>query len=160
MRILALVLAAAACGSVNKAKPDAAVQIDAPPDAPDPLDGAKSGTRLKLRWFAYADGTKQFNGLQDAMLGTTCSPWSFFGDTKLYCIPDATSVYYADAGCFTKISLNYTPCNNPQYAYAVETQSTNCVSGVSHLYHVGALTSVANYYYKDSTGTCQTGGAI
>jgi hypothetical protein len=153
--LLCLLAATAACGSVNKAKPDAAPPVpDAPPDAADPLDGAKSGTRLKLQWFVYGDGTKQLSGFHDSMLGADCSPSTMYGDTKMYCLPEATQVFYADAACTTKIAVQYTPCNNQQYQFAVTYQSMNCTSGVSHVYHLGAATTATTYYYKDSTNAC------
>jgi hypothetical protein len=159
------VAATAACGSVNKAKPDAAPVPDAAVDAPpDPLDGAKSGTRIKLQWFVFDDGTKQFSGFYDSQLSSACSNNSFYGDTHTYCIPQYMGVNYSDAACSQKIALSYNnqcAATRQTYTFAAETMSMSCMYGVTHLYHLGAVASgVTNYYYKDGTGTCQNGGAL
>src|SRR5436305_1184989 len=123
-RLAWLVVATAACGSVNKVKIDAAPPADASPDAPpDPLDGAKSGTRLKLKWAAYPDGTKQFLVWHDSQLSADCYPGSFASDpTKTYCMPQATSLTYSDLNCTQKISVEYTGgCGSqPHYAFTTE----------------------------------------
>lgn len=158
-------VATAACGSVNKAKLDAAPKpADATVDVPpDPADGAKSGTRLKIKWAQYADGTKQFSAWHDAQLNTDCYPQPFYADpTKMYCVPNADSVYYSDAACTTRFSLEYTACNNAHQTYASEYEytSANCTSGVAHVYSLGAMiTTPTNYYSKDlSTGNCNSYG--
>lgn len=166
-RLAWLVAATAACGSVNKAKldappPPADASVDAPPD---PLAGAKSGSRLKIEWAAYADGTKQFWSWHDAQLDADCYPQNFYGDptTKLYCIPNTDSTYYSDAACTQRFTFEYNSCNTTHQKYASEYEytSSNCMGGVAHLYSLGAMIATpASYYYKDySTGMCNPQGA-
>jgi hypothetical protein len=154
MRCLALGLAlAAACGSVKKTN-------DAPtPDAPDPNDGARSGTRLKLKWQVYADGTRDLveNLYRDGQLGTDCH-LDNFSDGHPYCVPVGMGLGYANNTCTQKIGLAFTPatCARPAQDYIVQYSSTMpCTSPVTHVYQRGAQVAGTQYWLAGPTvGSC------
>jgi hypothetical protein len=153
---LALVFACA-CGSDPPVVGDAPpVSIDAPA-GPDPNDGARSGTRLKLTWFDFSDGTRQWDGFYDAQRKETCYIYQDWIDGKTYCAPDYSgSIVYTNAACTTKVAEVYvgSTCPQPLEPYALEWEYTPCDSKPARLYVLGAKQTVASYYYKGSDGTC------
>lgn len=150
---------ACACGSSSPAHHDAPIAIDAAADAgPDPDDGAASGTRLKLVWFNFADGTRTWAGFYDAQRKETCTvsadePWSG-GHT--YCIPDhGGSVAYSDAACTQKLAQVFhdPSCTRPPPTYVVD-GTTTCGYVAQHLYTRGDPATPASYYLRFSDGSC------
>ena len=70
----------AACGG-NTASPIDASAGDAALDAGvDPNEGARSGSRLKLTWFEFSDGTRQWNSFYDAERKEGCYPYPAWTD--------------------------------------------------------------------------------
>jgi hypothetical protein len=151
-----LLALACACSS------DAPIVKDAPPnavDAPvvDPNDGARSGTRLKLTWFEFADGARQWDGFYDAERKETCYIYRDWIDGKSYCAPDyGGSIVYTNASCTAKVTEVYkdTSCAQALLPYALEWEYTPCDSHPAHLYVRGSKVALAQYYYKSSDGTC------
>lgn len=148
---------ASACSS------DAPVVHDAPPasiDAPpgtDPYDGARSGTRLKLTWFDFADGSRQWDGFYDAERKETCYIYDNWIDGKSYCAPDyGGAIVYTNAACTQKAAEFYRDTTCPQAAspYALEYAYTPCDSQPAHLYTRGTKLALAQYYDKNSDGSC------
>jgi hypothetical protein len=155
---LMLVLAAACSPSVG-AQQDAPITIfnDAP-SGPDPNDGARSGTRLKLTWYQMADGTRQWAGFHDAQRKENCFVLdNWLGDGKAYCTPDYDgSIVFSNATCTTRVAEIYkdTTCPTPPQPYTLEWNYTPCESRPAHLYARGNKITLAQYYYKNSDGTC------
>ena len=120
---------------------------DAPP--PDRNDGNQSGSRLKIVWTQYADGTRQLAGIYDSLRGERCTlvQWA---DGNTYCTPDFASTYYFDAGCTMPIGTPAADaCTVPPYYI----DSNNC-DGLTHLYRAGSA-SAATMYYQHFLSTCQ-----
>jgi hypothetical protein len=151
---LALVAACSSDAPVFNDAPPAV--IDAPP-AVDPNDGARSGTRLKLTWFEFADGARQWDGFYDAERKETCYIYRDWIDGKSYCAPDYSgSIVYTSSTCTAKATEIYKDpsCALAQLPYTMEWDYTPCDSRPAHLYLRGTKLSLAQYYYKTSDGRC------
>ena len=123
----------------------------------DPNEGAHSGTRLKLTWFDFTDGTRQWDGFYDAQRKESCYPYSAWPDGKTYCTPDHNaSVVYTDASCSQKIGQVYRDpsCVQQPPPYLLEWHYAACNSGPAHLYLRGAAATAASYYTRNYDGTC------
>lgn len=148
--------------------PSTGVSTDAPPSSgsdagSDPNDGAKSGARLKLTWYQFTDGTRQFSGMYDSQNKETCSPYySEFTDGKTYCVPPVGGqLVYTNSTC-TAAALHYyvaTTCAQDPAKYFLDYATVGCETHPSHVYLRGAKIPNTTYYYKSSTGTCSTGYA-
>src|ERR1700760_4212477 len=66
-----------------------------------PNDGAESGTRLKLTYYAFTDGTTQWFGLYDSERKENCNPFDgTWPDGNTYCVPAwSGSIVYSDSKC-------------------------------------------------------------
>ncbi|HUS29105.1 MAG TPA: hypothetical protein VMZ53_11360 [Kofleriaceae bacterium] len=150
--------------SLGACSPSVPEQQDAPitilsdgPNGPDPNDGARSGTRLKLTWYQLADGTRQWDGFYDAQRKENCYIFDNWIDGKAYCTPDYDgSIVYSNATCTTKVAEIYKDptCPTTPQPYTLEYSYTPCESHPAHLYVRGAKVGLASYYYKSSDGTC------
>jgi hypothetical protein len=94
----------------------------------DPVTKAKadtqSGSRLKAKWYAGSDGSKQFVAWRDSQLNVDCS-FQTSSDGSIRCFP-STSVAiiqpnsFADSACSQPVSYVYAtagcPPPNPNYA--------------------------------------------
>jgi hypothetical protein len=153
-----LVLCLAACGEVSGAKVDAST----PPDSgPDLNDGAKSGSRLKLRYVDYA-GLREVQGVRDTQRNEDCNPQQWAGG-KAYCVPDAAGVVYANATCTQRLGQVYRDAacttQSPPPGYFIEYSYSNaCAADPAHLFPRATKVAATQYYYKDSDGSC--GGPI
>lgn len=123
-----------ACGSTSatpaeappspSGPPDAAVVYEPVPQPPLPAGAnpvAKSGTRLKARWWATEDGALVFRDLYDTMLSTACT-FRLAEDGKTRCVPDVpgwlgpVTVSYSGSVCelpFVEGSLTTPRSVNP-----------------------------------------------
>ncbi|MFT3693124.1 MAG: hypothetical protein QM831_08275 [Kofleriaceae bacterium] len=159
MRWLAAICVVAACSpsAPNNVDADNSSKLDA--SGSDLDDGATSGSRLKLSWYDFADGTRQWAGLYDAQKKEGCSisgPWT---DNNYYCLPEYNGeVVYLDAGCQQK-ALHYyvdSVCPQAPAKYYLDSGTVGCVSRPATLYLRGAQQTPATYRYKNSDGTCGT----
>src|SRR5689334_12938260 len=105
--LVAGALAWGACGGKSTPVTADGHAIDAALDAgPDPNEGAVSGTRLKLSWLTFGDGTRTWAGFYDAQRKERCEasldePWP---GGHVYCVPDHRgTVVYSDAACTQKL---------------------------------------------------------
>jgi len=149
MKRLAVAVLLAACGSVANHNPDAG------PDGPDPDDGMRSGTRLKLIWTDYS-GTRQLAGAHDAMLDADCYPQGW-DDGATYCVPgNSSSVGFTDAACTQAIGIAYIDptCGAPPPDYFIDYAQTLCSAAPRRLYGRGAAIAATQYYSLDGTGAC------
>lgn len=95
-------------------------------------DPNASGTRLKVKYMAGADGSKQSIGLFDATLGVDCA-YAYAADAKLRCLPVADSVVdplfsavvglgsyaFSDAACTMPLTSTVTVAA-PKYLIATD----------------------------------------
>jgi hypothetical protein len=123
-------------------------------------DGATSGTRLKLTYYAFTDGTTQWFGLYDSERKENCGPFDgTWPDGNTYCVPDwSGSVVYSDAGCTLPEADEYTSstCAGTMQLYVLDETYDSCSEEYlpAHLYRVGSANGATSYYYKDSSGGC------
>jgi len=147
-----------------------ALALDTAPDAPppvlDPFDGARSGSRIKMRWWGYADGAKQWVNdapFYDAVLAVDCRPGHLDSDTRQWCIPTGMlAVNYSDSTCQTQIVVqNQSPFSQyvALYPYTPTFGSPPATFGATHIYRLGAATTGDIVYYKDPNGACQAWGS-
>lgn len=156
--LVGLVLCLAACGEVAGNKPDASTPDDS---APDLNDGAKSGSRLKLRYVDYG-GLREVQGVRDTQRNEDCRPLRWTGG-KAYCVPDAGGIVYANATCTQRLGQVYrdSACatQTPPPAYFVDYTFTNaCSAEPAQLFPRATKVAATQYYYKSSDGSC--GGPI
>jgi hypothetical protein len=96
----------------------------------DPHADAAVGTRLRLQYNAFEDGTRQIIGAYDTLLQVPCTatPTS----TGFACLPDAAFVLFADAAC-TQPIIQVPDCGpEPRYAY------DPFAVPIAHVYEAGA----------------------
>jgi hypothetical protein len=117
-------------------------------------DTNQSGSRLKVKYYAGADGSKAFAGFYDTQLKADC----FFGlaaDGATRCIPGTTVPllgYYTDPGCTQPLLATTAGCGQP--TYATKTDTTACTTGATvHAFSVGAPFSGTSVYFLSGT-TC------
>lgn len=126
----------------------------------DLADGAQSGARLKLTWYQFTDGTRQWSGMYDAQNKELCSPYyRTWADGKHYCTPQSGgSLVYTNSTCTTKALRYYVDsvCPQPPAKYYLAYDPVGCTTVPSHLYLRGPQIATASYYYKSSNGTCGT----
>jgi hypothetical protein len=157
LAVLALVLACACSGNLN-ARSDAGKDTATSDAGADPNDGFRSGSRLKLTWYEFTDGTRAWTGLYDAERKESCNIYPGWTDGNAYCVPSTATGYvvFTNATCTQRVIQQYVDptCPAATPTYAVDYQYSACTSAASHLYQRGTATSVANYYVQDYTGTC------
>lgn len=147
---LLLAVALAACGDDGGNHQGDATT----PDASDPYEGARSGTRMKLAWRDYG-ATRELVGMFDAQRNESClvTRWN---DDKRYCTPTNTMpARYADDQCTQPIGIqSYDPsCGSPApAAYIVESVQRTCPTLTnlpSKIYARGDKLTVTTYYQRD-----------
>jgi hypothetical protein len=143
-RLLAL-LALVGCGEV----------VDTPNNPLDP-NRITSGTRLKIRWYDYGNGTRSTAGLFDVERNESCfyATWS---DGNIYCMPsDTAEAVYTDKQC-TQLAARvfHSTCNTRTPGYLVESTTAACSSSVKRLFQRGPQLTATQYYVPDFSGTCQ-----
>jgi hypothetical protein len=130
--------------------------IDPIPDAMAD-SGSTSGTRLKARYYAGADGSIQSGiGWYDSQRNENC----FFqtaSDGTLRCLPSGEAsgagVYFVDASCTTEelVTIGATGCVvTPKYASRYVTQTDPCSVSRLRVYSVGSEFT-GNHYVKIGT---------
>ncbi len=128
----------------------------APDAAPPAIDGAMSGTRLKLAWDDFG-GTRHWADFYDSQRKESCyiTTWS---DGHSYCVPASSqSTAFSDVACTQEVGVVYqdTTCTTaPPPAYLVDYTDGACSSTPSHLYQRGPKLAVTQWYELASDGTC------
>lgn len=111
----------------------------------------RSGERLRLSWFTYADGARQLarGALFDRALGVPCTPlpWS---DGHTYCTPEALGTAFADAACTDEVGR--IPRGEPARPYFVRAFQLGTVVQTSRLFRGGAPRAIAQEWQRDVTG--------
>jgi hypothetical protein len=147
-----LLIAAVACG-------DNGSELD---------EGTRDGTRIKVRWYEFTDGTRQWEPYQgfvygglaevnsevfyDAELDTTCTP-ELWLDGVTRCMPRverSPQKLYTDATCSQRVT------ERPDLYELVADYDPKC--GVERLWHVYPVTRTmpapSALYYRESSGRC------
>lgn len=137
MRRVLVLLALAACGDDTRRPPP-----------PVPV----SGSRLKLEWFFYGDGSREPNpdAYYDTGIHARCTPRTWI-DGEVRCTPDADQAFYTDAACTALVGradviakpalfLGYDQVRNEQRP--------------SRLYYAGAMTTPPAALYDRIDGAC------
>src|SRR5258706_3736659 len=159
--LLCAALIVGGCSGSVPATGDATGSGSADSAAPDPDEGATSGTRLKLTWINFADGTRTWNAFYDSQRKENCSIYQSWSDGAAYCVPDTSgSVAYLDAACTQRFVQVYRDpvCPLPPAPYTLEWNYTPCTSQVAHLWQRAGTSTIASSYYKYSDGSC--GGPV
>jgi hypothetical protein len=140
MRLVALLLALAACG-------------DNLPDSGDP----RSGARLKLGWWVYEDGTRQreTSWYYDAVLGVRCMP-ATFSDGVRYCGPDSDEAVYTSDTCTQ--ALGRVPVGSTPRLYATTRFYLNGEPEPSRVFRAGAPTFVPGGVWEKHHNGCWPAG--
>lgn len=157
MRWLALALLACACTPSAPASPADGGADTGGGSGVDPNDGARSGSRLKLTWYVFSDGTRQWDSFYDAERKEQCSISATWADGNAYCVPQATGyLVYADAACTQKLAQVYSDpnCAAASDGYVIDYNNDGCTYTPAHLYLRGAKVSTTTYYLPDGAGGC------
>ena len=147
----------AACGSPTVSVIEAPGTGGSGDAGVDPNEGAHSGTRLKLTWFNFSDGTRQWNSFYDAERKEDCYPYPPWLDGKTYCTPDSNaSVVYTDASCSQKVGqvIAIRRARRRRRRTCSNSTTRRAASGPAHLYLRGARSTVAQYYTRNYDGSC------
>ena len=124
--------------SSSSGDPPAIATVDGP--VPNALaEGFKSGSRLKLRFWEGADGSRQFLNFFDTQLQTDCWVGSRrTSDGKIRCLPAPVgTLYFSDAACKTPAVLAVAKDVDPQPKIA-------SVSGMNDVAEQYALMGLVN----------------
>jgi hypothetical protein len=114
---------------------------------------AVSGARLKLEWFLFEDGARQWEtgAFYDAELHARCTPRTWI-DGATRCAPEAEEALYTDSECTAVIGRGLAiekPTHFIGYdAIAGERQP-------SRVYRAGATTAPVASYYEMRDGECE-----
>lgn len=137
----------AACSAYSEESPTKTTAGDGASTAPttsptNPVpnamaEGYKSGSRLKLKFWEGSDGSRQWIGLFDAELKTSCSP-TRGSDAKDRCLPLVqTTPVYSEATCATLIGFRALKSMDPQPT--VGARVTNANTNAIDYFKLGAL---------------------
>lgn len=132
-------------------------------------DPNQSGTRLKLNYYAGADGSKQVAAsMHDTMLNVDCY-FQTAVDGTTRCLPLGTATnYYSDANCTQPLAVVSTSAGTvtPQYVTAQIGLPSYPPPTATHYFPLGGKTSVGTGYQATLTyvagdgGTCNTGAYV
>ncbi|MGE0550600.1 MAG: hypothetical protein AB7O24_29385 [Kofleriaceae bacterium] len=115
--------------------------------------GARSGSRLKLVWYEYSDGTRQLERgwYFDDERGERCTPvrWS---DGSRYCTPDAGDAVYVDDTCAT--ALGRVPSGTSPAPYFVRYYHVRGEPFPSRVARLGAVTTAPQNVWELRDGNC------
>lgn len=149
-RALWLVLVAIGCGSGGSGSPAFTE------------DGqlAHSGSRLKLRWYVWDDGTAQWepNQIFDTARGEWCypRPWD---DGVSYCTPGAADGVFADASCTVPLvvadpGLGYLPAYVAWGDHITDSYNAPHRVAVTSVHAVGDMIAKPATVYQLYDGVC------
>lgn len=119
-----------------------------------PMNAYVSGTRLKMRVLATADGAKQFKGWRDTERNEDCD-FATAADGQVRCLPSGASIIgYSDSGCTQRIVYQNKGCAAPTRAIEI-VQGTLCLGTTyaQRIYSVGAAYAGSQYWSKGATCT-------
>jgi hypothetical protein len=117
--------------------------------------GWESGTRLKARYYAGADGSVNYAGFRDSMLSVDCSPL-LAEDGKTRCLPVVVTGFfggfYEDSNCMQPVAyVSQLGCAPSPYVNKLD--ASTCPPRYQS-YKLGA--AYAGQLYSGSPGSCTT----
>jgi hypothetical protein len=139
MRVLLITLLLAACG-------DNTVPVD-------PLFVGLSGSRIKLQWYLYQDGSRELEtaAFYDAFQHGRCAA-ATWTDTVTRCTPLGDTTLFRDTACTMEIG-HATTMRKPQFFRREELVDGERL--VSHVYRAGSrLEASPTAFYELRDGTC------
>lgn len=165
--LLVLAVELAACGGSTPPTANDAETADAGIDAGDPGIGAQSGSRLKLRWHEYEDGTRvwlpvwpgtTYQPYFDAQLNENCAA-ATWADGNVYCTPEVLTAYdYSDPQCTIPIVSGSGSGCTPPPGYGATREPASCYDlfqgPISRVYRLSKLAVPYRRYQRSSNGTC------
>jgi hypothetical protein len=161
---MAVYLIVAACGSTERFLPDGGLLADGAavvdslshpvPDAK--ADGSQSGSRLKVKYMAGADGSRvPYGGLRDSMLNVDCSFLPAV-DGTMRCFPiggASASSFFVDQNCTQLLAYIGKGCAKTPYATASAPSGGACTETRYRVFSVGAP-FMGMTFYQLSNGIC------
>jgi len=118
----------------------------------------RSGSRLHVRYFTGADGSRQFDGFFDTQRGEVCwfgGDFERASDGKIRCLPLLTRAaisFFQDAACMQRlVQVIATQCPMAKYGYIAQT--SQCPRTIA-FYPIGAAFSGSTAYYFNGSGQC------
>ncbi len=119
-------------------------------------DTSQSGSRLKAKYVAGVDGSKQFNGLHDSQRNEDCS-FGTAADGVLRCLPggaNTTLGLFADAACTQPLAETSKGCAPSAYATTTDITVGACnTMAHEHVFMLGSAFTGTTVYSKGPT-TC------
>src|SRR4051794_20521888 len=88
-----------------------------------------SGTRLRAKVYASADGARQWHGWFDQQLQTDCAV-TIAEDGVLRCVPSGayySSDTFADSACTVPVATGFPACETPP-TYVVQQATSGCAT--------------------------------
>jgi hypothetical protein len=127
-------------------------EVDAGSPFGDPTCTTRSGTRLKQKWFVAASGARQFSGMYDSQLASTCS-FTKAADGKYRCMPDGNAgpIQYSDKDCSKPAIEAFFTCDAPTYWRA---PIADPCGGRYSIYKLGAKDAPGGTYYSKQGADC------
>ncbi len=114
----------------------------------------RSGTRIKLGWYAFDDGARQLERpvLHDTLLGFACGPTQF-SDGARYCMPlDPVPIGFADETCTMPVGYQLRGSSPP--AFLVQTFAVGGGGRPSRIYRTGLPRDPLITFYAKSGSQC------
>ncbi len=123
-------------------------------------DQSQSGTRLKLQYYAGADGSKQVAGMFDSQLNVPCS-FGKASDGVIRCLPAPstttvtaiTANLFSDAKCSQPVGVTTSPCSQTPSQISVTVTDTNSCTATTTIYQAGPQFTGPLYQLSSSTCT-------
>ncbi|MGH7434680.1 MAG: hypothetical protein ACRENE_03320, partial [Polyangiaceae bacterium] len=115
-------------------------------------DGYQSGTRLKLRYYAGADGSKSYSSMHDTQLNLDCY-FSAASDGTSRCLPTGSAtiaLFFGDSGCTQPLAYTPTGCAGGTPTYGGKT-GASCPYATTVYSILGAFSGTA---YEGSPASC------
>jgi hypothetical protein len=133
----------------------------------DPVCTPRSGTRIKVRWYQSAEGTRVFDSMYDSTLDVRCQP-GLTSDGKVRCLPLeqlAPTQWYSDAQCMMPALPITDGCSVPPYAAVPIDAAAGCptvgfggLQQAFSVYRVDAAQPDAGAGFVMSGGRCAPSG--
>ena len=118
----------------------------------DPSAAPVSGSRLKLEWYFYGDGSKEPNpaAFYDTLIHGRCVPrqWS---DGEQRCAPEADEAVYTNAACDELVGRSDL-ISKPRFFLGYDQKAGERLP--ARLYYAGPMTTAPTSIYERVDGVC------
>lgn len=126
---------------------------------PVPPAQADPGSRLKPKYRAGEDGSKEFiaNQWWDSQRSEDCS-FQLAADGQTRCLPSGADFrYFSDAQCSQPMVLMQGSCSAPKYATSATAAACGLDPSATHVFQLGAATNPTQIYAQ-AGGSCYAVG--